>query len=298
MTEKTVRLPLLIDAAPYLQDHRFEGKAVFPAVEAMRVLAQAVKEFAPQTDVTAATDAAFNKFLLIPSGTPNIDALCRITSFENGDITAVLQTKTRAGNAAFSRIKEHVSVHYPRVRPEVEAVFHKPRLFEKNSCMKISPEQIYFELVPFGPAYHNISEDLTIHRNGAIARLHAPTIGGAIDKIGPLGSPFILDAAFHSACVWSQRYGGVVAFPVAVEKRIIVQPTRPGNTYVSSAIPLGTDADRLIFNIFIYGEDNTLCELAGGVHMRDVSAGRLKPPAWIVEAEGNDRQRAIPEQPE
>jgi hypothetical protein len=43
MTEKTVRLPLLIDAAPYLQDHRFEGKAVFPAVEAMRVLAQAVK---------------------------------------------------------------------------------------------------------------------------------------------------------------------------------------------------------------------------------------------------------------
>jgi hypothetical protein len=253
----------------------------------MQVLAQSVKEFAPETDVTAVTAAAFDKFLFIPPDSKKFDALCSITSLENGDITAVLQTKTRAGNAAFSRIKEHVIVHFPRVRPEVEVDFCKSRIFEKSGCAKISPEQIYRELVPFGPAYHNISGDLTIHRNGAIAKLHAPLIGDAIDKIGPLGSPFILDAAFHSACVWSQRYGGVVAFPVAVEKRIIVKPTRPGNTYISSTIPLGKDAGRLIFNIFICDEDNALCELACGVHMRDVSAGRLKPPAWIVEAGGN-----------
>ena len=287
MTEKTVRLPLVIDAAPYLQDHRFEGNAVFPAVEAMRVLAQSVKEFAPETDVTAATDAAFNKFLFIPPDTKKINALCGITSFENGDITVVLQTKTRAGNAGFSRIKEHVTVHYPRIKPEIEADIHKRRILEKSGSVKISPEQIYRELVPFGPAYHNISEDLTIHRNGAFAKLHAPIIGDAIDEIGALGSPFILDAAFHSACVWSQRYGGVVAFPVAVEKRIIVKPTRPGNTYVSNAIPLGKNADRLIFDIFICDEDDALCELASGVHMRDVSAGRLKPPVWIVEGGGN-----------
>ena len=95
MTEKTVRLPVVIAVTPYLQDHRFKGKAVFPAVEAMRVLAQSVKEFSPQTDMTAVTDTTFDKFLYIPSDTKKIDAQCRMTSFENGDITAVLQTKTR-----------------------------------------------------------------------------------------------------------------------------------------------------------------------------------------------------------
>ena len=66
MTSKTVRLPVGIPVFPYLLDHRFEGSAVFPAVEAMQVLAQSVKEFAPQTDITAITDTTFDKFLFIP----------------------------------------------------------------------------------------------------------------------------------------------------------------------------------------------------------------------------------------
>ena len=33
---KKVQLPLEIEIDPYLMDHRFEGKAVLPAVEAMQ----------------------------------------------------------------------------------------------------------------------------------------------------------------------------------------------------------------------------------------------------------------------
>ena len=112
----------------------------------------------------------------------------------------------------------------------------------------------------------------------------------SIDNAEPLGSPFVLDAAFHSACIWGQRFGGMVAFPVGVEKRIIVKPTQPENTYVSIAIPVGMDADRLIFDIFIKDEDSTLYEIAFGVHMRDVSAGQVKPPAWIVDK--NSRKKS------
>ncbi len=286
MREETVRLPLDISVFPYLQDHRFEGNAVFPAVEAMQVLAQSVKEFAPETDITAITDTTFEKFLFIPPDTKKIDALCSITPFENGDIAAVLQTKTRAKKAAFSRIKEHVTVHYPRIKPEVSAYLHNPLSFGQNGCLEISADQIYRELVPFGPAYHNISENLTIHKNGAIAKLRAPIISDAIEKTGQLGSPFVLDAAFHAACVWGQRYSGVVAFPVGVEKRIIVKPTLPGDTYISTAIPVRTDPDMLKFDICICDEDNSLYEMACGVHMRDVSAGRIKPPAWIIATGG------------
>ena len=220
---KTGRLPVGITVFPYLQDHRFEGNAVFPAVEAMQVLAQSVKEFAPQTDITAITDTTFDKFLSIPSDTEKIDALCSITLFEHGDITTVLQTKTRSKNAAITRIKEHVIVHYPCIKPEVAACLKNPLSFGKSGCLEISPEQIYSELVPFGPAYQNISEILTIHKDGVIAKLRAPIYSDSIEKTGQLGSPFVLDAAFHAACVWGQRYSGVVAFPVGVEKRIIVK---------------------------------------------------------------------------
>jgi hypothetical protein len=283
---KTVRLPVGIAVFPYLQHHRFEGSAVYPAVEAMQVLGQAVKEFAPQTDITAIADTAFDKFLFIPPDTKKIDALCSITLFENGDITAGLQTKTRSKNAAITRIKEHATVHYTCIKPEVDAYLRNPLSFEESDFLEISPDQIYHELVPFGPAYQNISENLSIYKSGTIATLQAPIISDAIDPTGQLGSPFILDAAFHAACVWGQCYRGVVAFPVGIEKRFIVKPTRPGETYISTAIPVRTDSDMLIFDICIYDEENTLCEGALGVQMRDVSSGRMKPPPWIIETGG------------
>ena len=78
----------------------------------------------------------------------------------------------------------------------------------------------------------------------------------------------------------------MVAFPVGIEKRIIIKPTRPGGAYISAAIPVQSDSGKLVFDICIYDDDKTLYEMALGVHMRDVSAGRLKPPSWIIERKG------------
>ena len=283
MANKTVRLPVKMAVFPYLQDHRFEGKAVFPAVEAMQVLAQAVKNFIPQTDITAITEVKFDKFLFIPPDTEQIDALCSITSFENGDVAAALQTKTMSKKAAITRIKEHVTVYFPHIKPMLAGCPHSPTPPGKSGCLEITPDQIYRELVPFGPAYHNIAENLLIYKDGAIAKLQAPINSNSVDKTGQLGSPFVLDAAFHAACVWGQRHARMVAFPVGVEKRMIFKPTQPGNRYISRAIPVRTDSDLLVFDIFIWDEDNTLFETAVGVHMRDVSGGRIKPPRWIIE---------------
>ena len=286
MTDETVILPVNITVSPYLQDHRFEGKAVFPAVEAMQVLAQAVKKISPQADVTASTGASFDKFLFIDRDTKTIDALCRISPLENGDVAAVLQTKTRSKSATFTRTKEHVTVRFPRVTPDVDSDPCQTSGFEDSDCLKISPDQIYSELVPFGPAFHNISQNLTIHRDGAFGKIQAPRFSEPVAIGLRLGSPFVLDAAFHAACVWGQRYARMVAFPVAVDRRIIARPTQPGNTYRCRIIPTGVTSDQLIFDIFICDEDNTPYESAIGVYMRDVSAGRMKPPEWIMELEG------------
>ena len=288
--DETVILPVKITVRPYLHDHRFEGNSVFPAVEAMQVLAQTVKKFAPRIDITVCTGASFDKFLVVDPGTKDINALCRISILENTDVTAVLQTKTRLKSASFTRTKEHVIVNFPRVKPQVDNYSDKALRLLGTDCLEISPGQIYSELVPFGPAYHNISQNLAIGKDGALAIIRAPRFSVPVDKDLRLGSPFVLDAAFHAACVWGQRYCGIVAFPVAVDRRIIARPTQPGETYRCKVIPTGNEPGLLKFDIFIYDEDNTFFESACGVRMRDVSAGRMKPPAWIIKPEEHNDQ--------
>ena len=97
----------------------------------------------------------------------------------------------------------------------------------------------------------------------------------------PLGSPFPFDATLHGACAWGQRFSGVVAFPVGFKERVIYKPTVRGETYLSRIVPLKTNSDNLLFDIWIYELDGMLCEAVSGVQMRDVSKGRMKPPDWV-----------------
>jgi phosphopantetheinyl transferase len=134
--------------------------------------------------------------------------------------------------------------------------------------------------VPFGPGFQSISEPLRLTEEGALAVIRAPE-GARPHTDLHLGSPFVLDGAFHAACVWSQRFAGVTAFPVGIDQRMLVAPTRPGDTYVSRIFPKETRSALLTFDIWILGADGQLFEMLKGVRMRDVSGGKLHPPDWI-----------------
>jgi len=90
-----VRLPVEIIIRPFLLDHRFEGKAVLPAVEAMQLLALSTQNYLPDTDVRFIENAKFDKFLYIEPETPSIEAFNEIELLKNGSITAKLITKKR-----------------------------------------------------------------------------------------------------------------------------------------------------------------------------------------------------------
>lgn len=280
---ESVRLPVHIQVHPYLLDHRFEGKAVLPAVETMQLLANTVKGFRPVTDITGITDARFNKFLNIEVGITQVSAFCDMTIFENGDIGAVLVTKRRSPKSAITRAKEHGGLRFPGRAPVMPKPPPDPAVALNGACFEIPAENIYRDLVPFGKAYQNIHGHLRISEDGATASTHAYSVNDAAIVVSDMGSPFPLDAAFHAACVWGQRYAQVVAFPIGIEKRVIFEPTQPGTTYLSRIIPVRKNPDLLTFDIWIYDKDGHLYEGAWGVHMRDVSAGRLKPPRWIRE---------------
>lgn len=265
-----------------MMDHHFQGKPVLPAVEAMEALARFVKETYPRLRVDHLIDANFEKFLFLEPHTDQIDAFVNVESLGDGRLQATLLTRTKSPKAAFTRTKIHVRLTFDPSPPLQHRLPLDTAAALKGVCTMVPPEKIYQELVPFGPTFRNIQSPLYISPDGAIARIQTPGKGyHTANGNSRLGSGYALDAAFHAACVWAQHFKGIVAFPVAVDRRTIVHPTHPAKTYIGRIIPKTISDTLLIFDIFLFGENGLVCEIAEGVRMRDVSGGRLQPPDWI-----------------
>jgi hypothetical protein len=148
----------------------------------------------------------------------------------------------------------------------------------EGPSFSFSCRRLYADLVPFGPAYHNVVGEVSLTPDGASAEVSG---GDFREAVGPLGSPFPFDAAMHLACAWGQRYRNLVAFPVGFDCREIVRPTRNGETYHCHVFPLPDEGAVLRFDVRLHGEDRRPVEIILGLKMRDISGGSLKPPAWV-----------------
>ena len=276
--KERVRLPLGIRIPPYLMDHQFQGRAVLPAVEAMAILAASTQAHLPETPVNAMRNAGFDKFLPIENGVNEIRVFNDLEIQDDGGVVSRLLTKTQSKKAKITRTKEHAVLCFgDGLGKPSPRRFHMP----KTPPYHVSAETVYGELVPFGPAYHNLKEDISLWEERAVAEVYAPDTKGAG---GVLGSPFPLDAAFHAACVWGQRYAGVVGFPVGFNSRQVFSPTRPGTSYKTVVVPKKIQVKRFSFSVDIYigVSSGTPNEKVLDVIMKDVSGGRTRPPSWIV----------------
>ncbi|MFP4350578.1 MAG: polyketide synthase dehydratase domain-containing protein [Thermodesulfobacteriota bacterium] len=272
------RLNLTIPISCCLRDHRFQGKAVLPAVEAMQVLAASAREAFPDLNVRSISNARFDKFLFIPPEAETLSAFSDLRRLPDGRVEASFITRTRAPKVDITRTKTHVTLCFGK-QGGTETTHESPFPDCKMDEFEIPADRLYRDLVPFGPAYQNIHERVRMSESGTVAEVHAPIHS---TPPGPLGSPFPLDAAFHAACAWGQRYAGVVAFPVGLFHRRVWVPTQPGEIYKAVVKPVNPDPTLLVFDIALFDAAGTLCEWAAGVRMRDVSGGRLRPPGWVV----------------
>jgi len=274
-----VRLPLHIGDAPYRMDHRIEGRAVFPAAEALNVLARAAREDAPELTVHAMADAFFPRFLPVPPGEGRIEAFCEIERGEGEDRICRLLTLSASRSGRIRRMREHAAVRFRLKVPDLPVPPFAQASRLAGEGFRIAPGLLYRDLVPFGPAYRNVLDGtLVLAEAGAVAQVSGGSVTAAM---GVLGSPFPLDAALHCACAWGQRYAGIVAFPVGFAERFVFHPVAAGETCFARVVPAGSQGRTLVFDLWIYGPDGAPREAILGAAMKDVTSGRLQPPAWV-----------------
>jgi phosphopantetheinyl transferase len=256
------------------------GTPVLPAVEAMEILAAEALAADAIASVGLLTDAQFNKFLPLDPDGEMMEVRVELRPAAQARLRATLATRTRSPKAAITRTKDHAAVTFGSAGEDTCPAPLDVAAAPEGVCATVAPDKIYSELVPFGPAYRNITAPVWLSDDGALARIQCPDLP-CCSRTNHLGSPFALDAAFHAACVWGQHHRKVVAFPVAVDSRRILRPTEPGGTYYGRIIPVQSGPEELLFDIWLLDRSGTICEVVQGVRMRDVSQGRLQPPRWI-----------------
>ena len=289
MDRSVTQVPLTIAVYPHFMDHCFAGKAVFPAVEALKVLAGSIKKLNVLTSAFVPrhmTEARFNKFLVLEPDQKNIKALCNIRRMDDTRISLSLATRFSTKKGAITRIKEHCTVTFSaktqKSPPDLPPNLSSDHIHKcSEPVFSVDVDSIYRELVPFGPAFRSIKDELRLSRSHACATLQAMPDDPNDPFKTVLGSGFPLDGAFHAGCIWSQRFFGIVAFPIGFEKRVIYKPTVEHKNYTARVIPQYQTHGTLVFDIWIIDDQGELCEAVSGVIMRDVSGGSITPPRWI-----------------
>jgi len=273
-----VRLPLTIPVEPYLRDHRIDGKIVLPAVEILQLLAASLKACRPDAAICRMYAAKFVHFLPIPEDSSVIEACHELDIHEVGRFVSRLITRSIISGTGIKRAKVHAAVEFAAPEEDRPPLPMDMAAALDGVSYEIPAQTLYRELVPFGPAYHNIMGGLLLAESGAVAQICAAR-QPAVSAL--LGSPFPFDAALHAACAWGQRFHHLTTFPVGFEERIIVEPTEPGEIYRCCILPVAAIGDNLTFDIWIYDAVGGLREAIRGVAMKEISPGRIVPPGWI-----------------
>jgi hypothetical protein len=273
------RTEISIPVRPWYKDHCFGGRVILAAVEAMQLLAATVKAAYPQLDVRNMQTGRFAKLLDIPPDAARLDAVVELERGEKGEICARLLTRTQL--KTLTRMTTHCELTFAAEAAHDKGAENGAAGPCAGAGMEVSAEEVYRDLVPFGPAFRTLQDRLFLDAESAWGTLLAPELEQS--PIHPLGSPFPLDGAMHAACVHGQRLVDFVPFPVGFAIRHIVKPTRAGERYRTRVVLRERTTDELCYDVCIFDLKGQVRETMSGLRMRDVSHGRIRPPAWIKE---------------
>jgi len=256
-----------IPPMPHVQDHCYQSQPVLPAVEALQILADEVKNHFPSIDVSSSSNARFWRFLFLSTPATGAPVWISLEQDTPDSVQSVLLSRMQPKNTAFTRMREHVSVTFGRQGGDSNPQ-QEPACLAGGEAFIFSAEQLYADLVPFGPAFQTVQGMVTLTSSGGTAELSASV-------------PLHLDAAFHVACAWGQRYAGFVAFPSGYERRRLISTPQPREIYRCHVTICEQHAHRLLFDLQLSTREGEPVEYVHHLEMTDISLGKLPVPQWI-----------------
>jgi hypothetical protein len=269
-------LPVAIASLPEFGDHRIAGKVIVPAVYLLDAMVRAATEaglieHAPLT-MHAATLPRF-----LPADEIERCAFELASELAGGSTRLRLSSRITLPNG-IQRTRDHVILTLADA-PTLPA---PPEIVGEFA---VSAERLYRELIPFGPRYCNLRDTLRLGPGGALGTVRSPEPGFETPSLA--GCPYLFDSAMHLACLWGQRYAGVVAYPTGFAFRTILAPIAHGERLCVVA-PRSKDPRALRFDVWLLDEDRRPCDVTLGLSMAPILAGST-PPRWIVDP---DRPRS------
>lgn len=270
----SVTLPVL----PEIIDHTIQGKATVPAALLLDLMVRTATEQNVGPEATAVLiirDAIFPRFLPaeeIPRCTFEMafdDALAEGTKVG----TRVTLTSRISLAGGISRTRTHAAATFDGSMPLLP--LPAPTL---DYELELPVDRVYSELIPFGPRYRNLRGTVRLARSGGTSCVRSPEPAGP--EPSRAGCPYLFDSAMHLACLWGQRYAGVVSYPTGFSTRALAIALAHGERRCVVA-PKSVAPPGLGFDLWLTDENGRVCDTIAGLVMVPL-AGSPRPPDWIV----------------
>lgn len=276
-------LPVSLPDLSEFADHTIQGKATVPAALLLDLLVHSVPEQAPGAMAfpLVLRDAVFPRFL--PA-----DEVERCTfeiSLEEllgEDMAGTHATLTSriALAGGISRTRTHAAVTFGG---PVSPLPLPPAMIACD--VEVSADRAYAELIAFGPRYRNLHGGIQLGHGGGTAWVRSPE--PASPEPSRAGCPYLFDSAMHLACLWGQRYAGVVAYPTGFSARVIASSLAHGQRRCVVA-PKSAESRGLTFDLWLTDENHRVCDTIVGLTMAPL-LGDAQPPSWIVHPQAPQR---------
>jgi hypothetical protein len=271
-------LPVTLPVPPELVDHTIQGKAIVPAALLLDLVVRVATEQNVGAEATALLilrDAVFPRFL------PADEApRCH---FEIAFDDAPAES-TKVGTRAIltSRITLAGGIRRTRTHAAVTlggSFSPLPLPPPVMGCeLELPADRAYTELILFGPRYRNLRGAVRLAPDGGNGCVCSPKPMGP--EPSRAGCPYLFDSAMHLACLWGQRYAGVVAYPTGFSGRAIAVPLAHGERRCV-VVPRSVAPSNLVFDLWLTDERDRVCDTIVGLAMVPL-AGGPRPPNWIV----------------
>jgi len=294
-------LAVALPDLPEVADHTIQGKATVPAAWLLDLLIRTATEHTTDRAAGPATLPLVMREALFPRFLPKDEvAQCTFNvALEDVDVkdaqasTRATLTSRIALAGGICRTRTHAAVTLGG-RAMVLPLTATAIDCDLDCDLELSPERAYAELIPFGPRYRNLHGAIRLGRGGGTAWVGSPEPAGP--EPSRAGCPHLFDSAMHLACLWGQRYAGVVTYPTGFSTRVItsplahgqrrcvVVPTSAGKAVgkpIGKPIGLAASARGLTFDLWLSDENHRVCDAIVGLAMVPLARG-AQPPAWIV----------------